>query len=140
MGKQEIKLSFSFPDVITVGHYETYMDARLRYIEDRENPTPNIRAQYEGALAVLKAGIVHVSVQPDEPLANGEVDPDVQAIEAELKRIIHSVDQSQTPASIMNLIGSVVAAKIEVETNTPFLSERRLKATITPQSTEHREN
>lgn len=134
MGKQEIKLSFSFPDVITVGHYETYMDARLRYIEDRENPTPNIRAQYEGALALIRGGIVHVSVSA-EGLAEGEVDPEVLQIETQIKAIINNTDQSQTPASIMNLIGSVVAAKIEVETSTPFLSERLLKATISPQST-----
>jgi hypothetical protein len=134
MGKQEIKLSFSFPDVITVGHYETYMDARLRYIEDRENPTPNIRAQYEGALALIRAGIVHISTRA-EGLSEGEVDPDLLAIDAQIKAIINNTDQSQTPASIMNLIGSVIAGKIEVETSTPFLSDRLLQASISPQST-----
>lgn len=134
MGKQEIKLSFSFPDVITVGHYETYMDARLRYIEDRENPTPNIRAQYEGALALIRGGVVHISTSA-EGLPEGEVDPEVLQIETQIKAIINNTDQSQTPASIMNLIGSVVAAKIEVETTTPFLSEHLLKASISPQST-----
>lgn len=134
MGKQEIKLSFSFPDVITVGHYETYMDARLRYIEDRENPTPNIRAQYEGALALIRAGIVHISTRA-EGLSEGEVDPDLLAIDAQIKAIINNTDQAQTPASIMNLIGSVIAGKIEVETSTPFLSDRLLQASISPQST-----
>ena len=133
MPKQEIKLSFSFPDVITVGHYETYMDARLRYIEDRENPTPNIRAQYEGALALIRAGIVHISTRA-EGLSEGEVDPDLLAIDAQIKAIINNTDQSQTPASIMNLIGSVIAGKIEVETSTPFLSDRLLQASISPQS------
>ena len=133
MGKQEIKLSFSFPDVITVGHYETYMDARLRYIEDRENPTPNIRAQYEGALALIRAGIVHISTRAEE-LSEGEVDPDLLAIDAQIKAIINNTDQSATPASIMNLIGSVIAGKIEVETSTPFLSDRLLLASISPQS------
>ena len=133
MGKQEIKLSFSFPDVITVGHYETYMDARLRYIEDRENPTPNIRPQYEGALALIRAGIVHISTRAEE-LSEGEVDPDLLAIDAQIKAIINNTDQSATPASIMNLIGSVIAGKIEVETSTPFLSDRLLLASISPQS------
>lgn len=134
MGKQEIKLSFSFPDVITVGHYETYMDARLKYIEDRENPTPNIRAQYEGALALIRAGIVHISTSA-EGLPEGEVDPDLIAVEAQIKAIVNNTDQSATPASIMNLIGSVIAGKIEVETSTPFLSDRLLQASISPQST-----
>lgn len=134
MGKQEIKLSFSFPDVITVGHYETYMDARLRYIEDRENPTPNIRAQYEGSLALIRAGIVHISTSAEVP-EGGVIDPELQAIEDQIKAIINNPDQSLTPASIMNLIGSVVAAKIEVETTTPFLSDRLLRASINPPST-----
>lgn len=106
-----IKLTFSFPDVITVGHYQTYQTARLKYINDSRDTVSNDMAAYAGARALIEAGVVHIKC--------GE--PSGEAFVAELKAMIQKPDQTNTPISVMRLIGGLIASKVETESLTPFL-------------------
>lgn len=124
MGKQEIKLTFSFPDVITVAHYQVYASARLKFIDDhRGGSVPNNLAAYEGARALVNAGIVHITSDDDVPTPN---------MAAQIKTMIANSDQSSTPVSIMNLVGGVIAAKVEAESVNPTLFGKSYNITTSP--------
>lgn len=115
-----IKLTFSFPDVITVGHYQIYAAARLKYIdEQRGQPAPSNMAAYMGARALIQAGIVHI--KSDETVIGVEGQPVPLSFAERLKATILSEDQTNTPVSVMQLIGGVIASKVEAETLNPTL-------------------
>ncbi len=122
--EKEIKLTFSFPDVITVGHYETYTSARLKYIEGQDNPS-TIRAQYEGARALITAGVVHIS-SDDEAIPN---------FAERLMNLIRNEDQTQTPVNVMGLVGITVASKVEMEVGSSFLFGQSYSVSTNPPST-----
>lgn len=123
---QPIKLTFSFPDVITIAHYQVYASARLKFIDDhRGGSVPNNLAAYEGARALVNAGIVHISsddFELDESLRLG----------SKIKAMIGTPDQSGTPVGIMNLVGGVIAAKVEAESINPTLFGKSYNITTSP--------
>lgn len=123
--EQSIKLTFSFPDVITVGHYEIYNSARLKFIEGQDNPS-NLRAQYEGARALIKAGIVHITSDDGSPA------PDFAE---RLMQVINAEDQSMTPANVLGVVGMTVAAKVDLEIGNPTLWGKSFVITTTPLNT-----
>lgn len=116
-----IKLTFSFPDVITVGHYQTYASARLKYIDEmpRGVSVPNNMAQYMGARALIMAGIVHI--KSDETIVAQDGQPAPASLGERLKAMIQNEDQTNTPVNVMQLVGGVIAAKVEAETLNPTL-------------------
>ena len=117
---QPIKLTFSFPDVITIAHYQVYAAARLKFIDDhRGGSVPNNLAAYEGARALINAGIVHIT--SDDP-----------SLAERLKALIGNLDQSATPVGVMNLVGGVIAAKVEAESVNPTLFGKSYNITTTP--------
>lgn len=121
---QPVKLTFSFPDVITVAHYQVYATARLKYIDDhRGGSVPNNLAAYEGARALVNAGIVHITSDDDVPTPN---------MAAQIKTMIGNSDQGGTPVSIMNLVGGVIAAKVEAESVNPTLFGKSYNITTSP--------
>lgn len=123
---QPVKLTFSFPDVITIAHYQVYASARLKFIDDhRGGAVPNNLAAYEGARALINGGIVHITsddFELDESLRLG----------SKIKTLISNSDQSSTPVSIMNLVGGVIAAKVEAESVNPTLFGKSYNITTSP--------
>lgn len=120
--EETIKLTFSFPDVITVGHYQTYQAARLKFINDSREAVSTDVAAYMGARALIQAGVVHIKSS----------DPTAQIFVAELMALIQKDDQTNTPINIMRLVGGLVASKVESESLAPFLSGRRFFIDATP--------
>lgn len=119
---QPVKLTFSFPDVITVAHYQVYASARLKFIDDhRGGSVPNNLAAYEGARALINGGFVHITC--DEPSPN---------LADQLRALIGNSDQSSTPVGIMNLVGGVIAAKVEAESVNPTLFGKSYNITTSP--------
>lgn len=130
---QPVKLTFSFPDVITIAHYQVYAAARLKFIDDhRGGSVPNNLAAYEGARALVNAGIVHI--KSDEPArdANGNPTSLAATMAEKIKAMIGNPDQSGTPVGIMNLVGGVIAAKVEAESINPTLFGKSYNITTTP--------
>ena len=127
--EKDVKLTFSFPDVITVGHYETYNSARLKFIEGQDNPS-NLRAQYEGARALIKAGVVHITSDDDVVGQEGKLPP--LNFAERLMQLISAEDQSLTPANVLGLVGMTVAAQVEAEIGNPTLFGQSFKVSTTP--------
>lgn len=128
---QPVKLTFSFPDVITIAHYQVYAAARLKFIDDhRGGSVPNNLAAYEGARALVNAGIVHI--KSDEVIIGQEGYPTAPTMAEKIKAMIGNPDQSGTPVGIMNLVGGVIAAKVEAESINPTLFGKSYNITTTP--------
>ena len=123
--EKDVRLTFSFPDVITVGHYEIYTNTRLKYVNEQDNPS-NLRAQYEGARALIKAGIVHITSDDEGGL-----------FASKLKELILADDQTSTPVNVMGLIGLTVASKVEMEVGASFLFGQSYSISITPPNGTH---
>jgi hypothetical protein len=96
---QEHIVKFSLPDTITVGHWETYAIGRQAYIDKQNGKANGLLADYAGALALIKAGVVHVE------------GPDL------LKQYLSAPDQTLTPLAVVGLlienIAKPVAAAVE---------------------------
>lgn len=130
-----IKLTFSFPDVITVGHYQTYASARLKYIDDQPRgvAVPNNMAAYMGARALIMAGIVHIKSEETQALEAGTTPSPTLA--ERLKAMILNEDQTNTPVNVMQLVGGVIAAKVEAETLNPTLFGQSYSIDVTRNGT-----
>lgn len=66
----EVNVTISLPSVWLISHYETYMKARLRYINEKRKPivdgednepVSELLADFMGGLALIKEGVVHVT-------------------------------------------------------------------------------
>lgn len=67
----ELHITFSLPDVITIGVWDVYQAGKQAYKAQQERvnkPTTETVAQYYGALALIDGGFVHVTNAPDDLL------------------------------------------------------------------------
>lgn len=103
--EREITLKISMPGTITLGIWETYFKGRQDAIAaDKE--ISSLAADYFGALAVMRKGLVHIDGLPA------------------LQRIVDKDNskQSDVPAAIVGLIVRVVARPIERAFGDTFLT------------------
>lgn len=107
VAKQEpISIKISFPDVFTLDHWQTYSNGRAEYTtkceSDGSNPD-NLIGKYFGALALIKAGFVHI-----EGLA-------------QLMEATQSLRQGATSLQVITFIVVNVANRAEAAINYPSL-------------------
>jgi hypothetical protein len=101
MTDQDMTVTITLPDVITVRVHDTYVAGRGDYI--RVNPKSSvIMADFHGALAVIKAQFVKVS------------GPEA------FMRYLRAEDHADTPMAIVGLINREIAEQIEAAVSGPL--------------------
>ena len=100
-----LNVSISLPERILLSHWEAYTHARQDYIQRREDSGKTasaVIADYYGALALIRAGFVHVDGSE------------------ELTRVINLDDQSATPVEVIGFIVREVSRKVEAALASPL--------------------
>src|SRR5258708_28005117 len=104
-----MQLTISLPDCWTVGHWTTYVNGRSAYIAacEHDSTPPNAYlADYYGALALIRAGIVHVR--------------GVEQISQQITEILARPDQSLTDLAVIGLVVREIACPIEAALTLPL--------------------
>lgn len=108
--KPQLTVTFTAPDVITLGHVDIYRRAQAQYRQAQPEGEPIITLSlwFAGAIALLKAGVFKAEVKNASP-----------EDAAKVAELIRTADHN-SPRGIAEAIAMGVAGQMEHEIETPF--------------------